>query len=729
MTALRVTISAGGSRITDEQGVAKGGAAFVGVATDRAGDWPVPKGWTATAQSGEHRIQRPGGVAFRVREALSAFADPSLPGTVEELGRYVFELLGGADLLAAMGAGHDPVALTVEAADAMASLPWELARADAGWIALGERPIVVTRPVAPVAGSVPTAFERPLKVLFVVGCDVHDRQIEPAMEIVSVLRQDLDSDGMDVVVSWVLDASLESIEEEVKRFGPHVVHVVAHGRGTEGGVVELRDVDRAKLDPVPVDAKGLFAALRHRLPPVVVVNACDSGGAGTRGVGSAANAPFGLALARLGVPQVVAMNGRIADAAARPFTRVFYRALVAGLPVGQAVAKARVSGVALNVTGAVDWARPVLFGADPEVPPPKSRGPAFELLQKEYRGTFRGPHGFCGHLDAVSRWQAMLAATASPAEALLPIRVQQGQIFPGQFGRTWLLRHLGLHALARGHFPLYVDLREPRPDLPPEAKGRRVLATRLLERARAWLGQLELGVKVPDALDLVFEAVGPPGEEDELDKDAAAALVQALPGFDPEPLKTVRNSATKEERPWKLAEAALDQAIPLFFRALQARLPRPLVVLLDNVEEPIDEGRALLDTLKRTGRFAGLGSTGDRVLTAFTVDERAASRGNADFKRDFAATGKALPEPVELGPWPVARWRSIGQGYLLSVRELQQQKVSGYVVNPDARGALSSLGIASNLTPSRLPEGLQTVFEFEGPDAFSLVRDEDLLRG
>ena len=77
--------------------------------------------------------------------------------------------------------------------------------------------------------------------------------------------------------------------------------------------------------------------IRHRSLRLVVLNACE----GSR---VAPDDPFSgvaQALARQGIPAVVAMQFEISDPAALAFSQSFYQAIADGLPVDVATVEAR----------------------------------------------------------------------------------------------------------------------------------------------------------------------------------------------------------------------------------------------------------------------------------------------------------------------------------------------------------------------------------------------------
>jgi hypothetical protein len=98
----------------------------------------------------------------------------------------------------------------------------------------------------------------------------------------------------------------------------------------------------------------------HRSLRLVVLNACE-------GARSARDDPLGgvaQALARQGIPAVIAMQFEISDPAAIAFSQSFYQAIADGLPVDVAMVEARRAMFAEGHE--VEWATPVLYLRSPD---------------------------------------------------------------------------------------------------------------------------------------------------------------------------------------------------------------------------------------------------------------------------------------------------------------------------------------------------------------------------
>lgn len=142
----------------------------------------------------------------------------------------------------------------------------------------------------------------------------------------------------------------------------HIFHFIGHGSFNEqSGFGSLAFEHEETGKAVAVEAsvlKSLFADHQVRL---VVLNGCETAVASERfpllGV-----AP---ALARGGVPAVVAMQFPITDKAAIIFSRIFYGELAAGQPVDAAVTQARL-GIYTQFKDRRDWGTPVVFMRSPD---------------------------------------------------------------------------------------------------------------------------------------------------------------------------------------------------------------------------------------------------------------------------------------------------------------------------------------------------------------------------
>ena len=145
--------------------------------------------------------------------------------------------------------------------------------------------------------------------------------------------------------------------------GPvHLFHFAGHGDferhpGARPGMTEGEGVlilDDGAGDPVSLDAAALAQRLREVGVRAAVLGACRSGRRG--GVNVWSSVATALLKAELGA--VVGMQYTIRDDSAIAFSRAFYRDLLAGLSVDEAVTKGRQAIAREDVRG---WGVPVLY--------------------------------------------------------------------------------------------------------------------------------------------------------------------------------------------------------------------------------------------------------------------------------------------------------------------------------------------------------------------------------
>jgi tetratricopeptide (TPR) repeat protein len=184
-----------------------------------------------------------------------------------------------------------------------------------------------------------------------------------------------------LVVRWEDEASLERIHDALLDFDPHIIHYTGHGGfdGELGGVLLLEDgSDRSQN----VSGTDLAERIAGRDVRLVVLSGCQTAEAKTMDSFSSVAG----ALARKGVPAVIAMQQSIRDDSATTFASRFYKALASGEPVDLSLSEARLSMSTPRSTkenpephSFVDWGIPVLitsasdlnlFNLDTTAPPP-----------------------------------------------------------------------------------------------------------------------------------------------------------------------------------------------------------------------------------------------------------------------------------------------------------------------------------------------------------------------
>ncbi|HEX2253453.1 MAG TPA: CHAT domain-containing protein [Thermoanaerobaculia bacterium] len=131
-----------------------------------------------------------------------------------------------------------------------------------------------------------------------------------------------------------------------------VFHFLGHGGLDERGSGVLH------LAGAPLRGDALARVFGGKTsPPLVVLNACDSGTFGTGAPDPMAS--LAAELVSRGVPAVVAMQWAISDPGAVAFSKAFYEALAASRPVEAAVAEGRTS--LLRSAWGDEWMTPVLY--------------------------------------------------------------------------------------------------------------------------------------------------------------------------------------------------------------------------------------------------------------------------------------------------------------------------------------------------------------------------------
>ena len=363
--------------------------------------------------------------------------------------------------------------------------PWELLHDGNGFLAQGQPPVCVTRLVEPAPGSPPPAqpdpFERPARLLFVVGASLTDKRIQPGAEVLGLLRQ-LQTRDVIVNARVACSASPAGLRDIVDDFKPDLVHFICHGDieqidlAPPHGFLEFQRED--KTGPVHRDAFELLGDLRpkSRIPPVVILSACYSGVAPGA---AAAEEPRPAAVDRVGslaaelvaggVPVVVGMGGHIDDSACRLFTRFFVDAIIGGESLVAAAARGRRAAFLDGTPARADWAFPALFlaaGLKPYRPVPPLSGPdPSRLLADRIRACgVEKHHVFCGRHEFFERYVLLFRPGAQP---VLPI---YSKTDVKGLGRTCLLRRLAAQALRDGHIPCLVSSDETGWPAPPFAE-------------------------------------------------------------------------------------------------------------------------------------------------------------------------------------------------------------------------------------------------------------------
>lgn len=261
--------------------------------------------------------------------------------------------------------------LHIEAPD-LAVLPWEyLYDARQGdYLGLSRyTPVVrylnLPQPVQTLKARLPLR----ILVLLVSPTDQDPLDLAGEQHRLHAALDDLEAAGL-VQVRWMLQQSRDDLQRAM-RAGPwHIFHFVGHGGvdpQTGEGVIALADQQgRTQLLP----AMHLAHLLRdQKALRLVVLNGCE----GAKGTRQNLFSRTASALARSGIPAILAMQYAISDAAAIELTRVFYLALAEGMGVDAALTGAR-KAISFEKTSALEWGTPMLYLRAPD-------GALFDLQQ------------------------------------------------------------------------------------------------------------------------------------------------------------------------------------------------------------------------------------------------------------------------------------------------------------------------------------------------------------
>jgi hypothetical protein len=186
-----------------------------------------------------------------------------------------------------------------------------------------------------------------------------------------------------VEATFVAKATAETLLPEGQA---HLFHFAGHGdferrMGAQPGTVEGEGVivlDDGYGDPAPLNVGQLALQLRRAGVRVAVLGACQSGRRDDVNVWSS----VATALLKAELGAVVGMQYTIRDDSAIAFADAFYHALVAGLPIDEAVTNGR---IAVTQVDARDWGVPVLYlrARDGVVFPEYTADSSLEDVRKE----------------------------------------------------------------------------------------------------------------------------------------------------------------------------------------------------------------------------------------------------------------------------------------------------------------------------------------------------------
>ena len=549
---------------------------------------------------------------------------------IEVFGRYLFRALLGnvawqTILKAADAAQADSIELALSWAPTerdLHRLNWEMMHGPDGFLARGRRdggrvvPIGIVRMVQGSTAE-PRQLSLPPRLLFVVHSDVADDRIRPAAEIMGLIER-LERDERGFHREVLRNASAKLLRDKVKAFQPDVVHFICHGETDQAGRGYLLLKDEKQEEGVPAYADQLVDLISagNKVPPIVVLSACKSGGGDDRTVlGAHAVAPLAAELVQSGVPVVVGMAGRIADRACRLFTLGFGTGLLSGTPLLAAITAGRCASFAEGAPPHknADWAFPAVF-LSPKVPANyiaaqiAADDPALRIAQRLRALKITRAPVFCARDEFFDAYNALLGAEAP---VVLGIHVEKN--LPG-FGRTRLLLELAGQAVRDGHLPLVLTNERPDGTLP---KNTLALALEVLGAADIACQVLQIPPIDSSQVVLLNEAAGDAaallGNDEKKDENEKRVKLDTWVKREVQKKNAITDRAVK---------LALQSDLALLAQAFREKYPpapgpTPRVVVLLNRVELFGETLTTA-VLSEWTDIAGLGTPTEPVPLIFT---------------------------------------------------------------------------------------------------------------
>ena len=290
-----------------------------------------------------------------------------------------------------------------EAATSLVSLPWELVDDGRGYLFFGARPVRVRRQLPNRYPQAPLATAPPIRVLLVSARPEdesaayidHRASARPLVEALS---------GLGALAEFKLlsPATFPALQEELQRAFQdkrpyHVVHFDGHGVYSRkhglGTLCFEHPADAALLErrrSAPATADKLAEVMRDYRVPLFFLDACQTAKADLDPAASVA-----ARLLQSGVASVVAMSHSVLVETARRFVSVFYRELVSGKRVGQAMLAGQQALKTDTFRGKAftgdlhleDWFVPVLFQEqdDPQLFDQTLAAPAKDEIEESRR--------------------------------------------------------------------------------------------------------------------------------------------------------------------------------------------------------------------------------------------------------------------------------------------------------------------------------------------------------
>jgi tetratricopeptide (TPR) repeat protein len=265
-----------------------------------------------------------------------------------------------------------------EAATLLLTLPWELMHDSRGYLFQGAKPIQVRRRLPNTKSFKGIVAEPPIRILLVSPRpeDEKARYIDHRVSARPLITA-LESLGELVELTVLSPPTFPALRKELRRVRKagipyHVIHFDGHGVYRKdlglGGLCFEEPQDSQKLEKRRsniIYAKRLAAVIRDYRIPLFFLEACETAEAEKDPTASVA-----ASLLDEGVASVVAMSHSVLVETARRFVEEFYRQLVTGTRVGEAVLAGRDELESNRYRGKIfgagplklqDWFVPILY--------------------------------------------------------------------------------------------------------------------------------------------------------------------------------------------------------------------------------------------------------------------------------------------------------------------------------------------------------------------------------
>ena len=292
----------------------------------------------------------------------------------------------------------------------LAMLPWEYVYDNVrsrDFVCLDENQPLVRFFFVEGRAVAPQPDDRPLRVLAMVANPKGDLDVEKERRRIDQAFEKVPADQHEL--RWVQGETRDALFEALKEGPWDIFHFIGHGgvdsvedeKGQLHTVGYLLVQDRKDEDP-RFYASGLAAMLKMGKVRLAVLNCCDSGRGPISGLGAT--------LVQTTVPLAVAMQFPISDEAALEFSEEFYKALVRGQSVENALTLAR---TVMYAKSRLEWGIPVLF----------TRSEPTVMLRAGPRALGTKPVAPLGPVAPVAPVAAVVAAAApvSPITVTAPV--------------------------------------------------------------------------------------------------------------------------------------------------------------------------------------------------------------------------------------------------------------------------------------------------------------------